>query len=244
MRSTRPPFFSFIFILLVGLLASKPLLAQKKFSLPKIHFGMPHFKPLFKNDSTNKIFNPNNWFKYKKEQPYTNNDNAMPIAVGYTDFDDNIRDLQLLEKLPTDNSLTIRPYILPKSVTYDSLLKIIDPSIVNNGLLVNKKHFDLQLLPVNFLQKYNSHHPYGWNDGPLSFSKGYQYLVSGGVYMHWRNIHLTLRPEYFHTASDKYETSAEWGQVNPSLNKLILGQSYIRMDLGPISIRGRSNNLL
>jgi hypothetical protein len=243
MRSTRPPFISFILILLVGLLASKDLSAQKKFSLPNIHFGMPNFKPLFKKDSTNKIFNPNHWFKYKKEQPYSKNENAMPIAVGYTDFDENIRDLQLLGKLPTDNSLTIRPYILPKSVTYDSLLKAIDPSIVNNGHLVHKKHFDLQLLPINFLQKYNSHHPYGWNDGPLSFSKGYQYLLSGGVYMHWRNIHLTLRPEYFHTASDKYETSAEWGQVNSSLNKLILGQSNLRIDLGPIGITAGANNI-
>ena len=243
MRFNRPPFFSFILILLVGLLASKPLSAQKKFSFPNIHFGMPHFKPLFKKDSTNKIFNPNHWFKYKKEQPYTKNENAMPIAVGYTDFDENIRDLQLLGKLPTDNSLTIRPYILPKSVTYDSLLKAIDPSIVNNGHLVHKKHFDLQLLPVNFLQKYNSHHPYGWNDGPLSFSKGYQYLVSGGVYMHWRNIHLTLRPEYFHTASDQYDTSKIYGQVNPSLNKLILGQSKLRIDIGAISIGAGTNNM-
>jgi len=243
MRFTRPPFFSFIFILLVGLLASKPLSAQKKFSFPNIHFGMPHFKPLFNKDSTRNTLNPNHWFKYKKEQPYTKNENAMPIAVGYTDFDENIRDLQLLGKLPTDNSLTIRPYILPKSVTYDSLLKAIDPSMVNNGHLVQTKHFDLQLLPVNFLQKYNSHHPYGWNDGPLSFSNGYQYLVSGGVYMHWRNIHLTLRPEYFHTASDKYETSAEWGQVNPSLNKLILGQSNLRFDFGSISISAGTNNI-
>ncbi len=243
MRSTRPPFFSFIFILLVGLLASKTLSAQKKFSLSKIHFGMPHFKPLFKKDSTNKSFKLNHLFKYKKEQPYTKNENAMPIAVGYTDFDENIRDIQLLGKLPTDNSLTIRPYILPKSVTYDSLLKAIDPSIVNNGHLVQKKHFDLQLLPVNFLQKYNSHHPFGWNDGPLSFSKGYQYLVSGGVYMHWRNIHLTLRPEYFRTASDQYETSTEWGQVTPSLNKLTLGQSSLRIDMGSISIGAGTNNI-
>ena len=242
MRSTRPPFFSFIFILLVGLLASKPLLAQKKFSLPKIHFGMPNFMPLFKKDSTNKIFNPNHWFKYKKEQPYTKNENAMPIAVGYTDFDDNIRDLQLLGKLPTDNSLTIRPYILPKSVTYDSLLKAIDPSLVNNGHLVHKKHFDLQLLPINFLQKYNSHHPYGWNDGPLSFSKGYQNLVSGGVYMHWRNMHLTLRPEYFHTASDKYEIYG-WGELTPSLNKIILGQTNLSINLGPLSIGIGTNNM-
>ncbi len=243
MRFKSPPFYSFIFILLVGLLASKPLSAQKKFSLPNIHFGMPHFKPLFKKDSTNKIFNPNHWFKYKKEQPFTKNENAMPIAVGYTDFDENIRDLQLLGKLPTDNSLTIRPYILPKTVSYDSLLKAIDPSLVNNGHLVHKKHFDIQLLPVNFLQKYNSHHPYGWNDGPLSFSNGYQYLASGGLYMHWRNIHLTLRPEYFQTGSKNYEFGNNWGEVTPSLNKLILGQSSLRIDFGPLSIIAGSNNI-
>ncbi len=243
MRLKSPPIFIFSIILLVGLLASTISNAQKKFSLPKIHFGLPHFKNPFAKDSTNKSFNNKRWFNYQKEAPYTKNENAMPIAVGYTDFDENIRDLQLLGKLPTDNSLTIRPYILPKSVTYDSLLKAIDPSLKNNGHLVHKKHFDLQLLPFNYLQKYNSHHPYGWNDGPFSFSKGYQYLASGGLYIHWRNIHLTLRPEYFHTASDKYETSAEWGQVNPSLNKLILGQSSLRMDLGPISIGGGSNNL-
>ena len=246
MRLKYSPIFIFSIILLLGLLASINSHAQKKYSLPKIpqiHFGLPHFKNPFTKDSTNKSFNNKRWFNYQKEAPYTKNENAMPIAVGYTDFDENIRDLQLLGKLPTDNSLTIRPYILPKSVTYDSLLKAIDPSLKNNGHLVHKKHFDLQLLPFNYLQKYNSHHPYGWNDGPLSFSKGYQYLVSGGVYMHWRNIHLTLRPEYFHTASDKYETSAEWGQVNPSLNKLIWGQSSLRIDLGPLSINGGTNNL-
>ena len=246
MRLKSPPIFIFLIILLVGLLASTFSHAQKKFSLPKIpkiHFGLPHFKNPFAKDSTNKSFNNKRWFKYQKEAPYTKNENAMPIAVGYTDFDENIRDLQLLGKLPTDNSLTIRPYILPKSITYDSLLKAIDPSIKNNGHLVHKKHFDLQLLPFNYLQKYNSHHPYGWNDGPLSFSKGYQYLASGGVYMHWRNIHLTLRPEYFHTASDKYETSVDWGQVNPSLNKLILGQSSLRVDFGPLSINAGTNNI-
>ena len=250
MRLKSPPIFIFSIILLVGLLASTISHAQKKFSLlkiPQIHFGLPDFKKPFVKDSTNKSFNTKHWFNYQKEVPYKKNENAMPIAVGYTDFDENIRDLQLLGKLPTDNSLTIRPYILPKSVTYDSLLKAIDPSLKNNGHLIRKKHFDVQLLPFNYLQKYNSHHPYGWNDGPLSFSKGYQYLASGGVYMHWRNIHLTLRPEYFHTASDQYETRStwmyEWGKVTPSLNKLILGQSNLRIDLGPISIGGGANNL-
>jgi hypothetical protein len=61
--------------------------------------------------------------------------------------------------------------------------------------------------------------------------------------MHWRNIHLTLRPEYFHTASDNYETSPNWGEVNSSLNKIILGQSNLRIDLGPLSIGVGTNNI-
>ena len=70
----------------------------------------------------------------------------MPIPVGYTNFDDNIRDLQLLGKLEPQQSLTIRPYILTPKFGYDSLLAMIDPELENNGHLVEKKHLDIQLL--------------------------------------------------------------------------------------------------
>jgi len=171
------------------------------------------------------------------------------MAVGYTDFDDNIRDLQLLGKLQPEQSLTIRPYILTPKLGYDSLLAMIDPEFENHGHLVERKHSDIQLLPINFLQKYNSHHPYGWNDGPLSFSKGYQFVGSGGVYMRLRNMHLTLRPEFFKTASDPYEIglyntkTGAWGQVTPVLSSLTYGQSSLRMDFGPISIGVSNQNL-
>jgi hypothetical protein len=120
---------------------------------------------------------------------------------------------------------------------------MIDPEFENHGRLVERKHSDIQLLPINFLQKYNSHHPYGWNDGPLSFSKGYQFVGSGGVYMRWRNLHLTLRPEFFKTASDPYETSGLWGQRTSALSKLIPGQSSLRMDFGPLSVGASTQNL-
>ena len=171
------------------------------------------------------------------------NNLRMPIPVGYTNFDDNIRDLQLMGKLEPQQSLTIRPYILSPKFGYDSLLAMIDPALENNGHLVAKKYLDIQLLPINFLQKYNSHHPYGWNDGPLSFSKGYQFAGSGGFYMRLGNIHLTLMPEFFKTASDPYETSFEWGQRTSALSKLTMGQSSLRMDLGPLSIGVSNQNL-
>ena len=196
-------------------------------------------------DTLKTISNFRRWYQNLLPTSYDGPKNKllMPMAVGYYDFDDNIRDLQLLDKLQPEQSLTIRPYILTPKLGYDSLLAMIDPEFENHGHLVERKHSDIQLLPINFLQKYNSHHPYGWNDGPLSFSKGYQFVGSGGVYMRWRNIHLTLRPEFFKTASDSYETNSRWGERTSALSELTLGQSSLRMDLGPLSIGLSTQNL-
>ncbi len=198
-----------------------------------------------KVDTLKPISNFKRWYQNLLPTPYTGTKNKllMPMAVGYYDFDEKIRDLQLLGKLQPEQSLTIRPYILTPKLGYDSLLAMIDSEFENHGHLVERKHSDIQLLPINFLQKYNSHHPYGWNDGPLSFSKGYQFVGSGGVYMRWRNIHLTLRPEYFKTASDPYENNGAWGQRTSALNKLTLGQSSLRVDFGPISVGVSTQNL-
>jgi hypothetical protein len=196
-------------------------------------------------DTLKPISNFKRWYQNLLPTPYDGPKNKLriPMAVGYYDFDDNIRDLQLLGKLQPEQSLTIRPYILTPKLGYDSLLAMIDPEFENHGHLVERKHSDIQLLPINFLQKYNSHHPYGWNDGPLSFSKGYQFVGSGGVYMRWRNIHLTLRPEFFKTASDPYETNGAWGQRTSALSKLTMGQSSLRMDFGPLSVGASTQNL-
>jgi len=196
-------------------------------------------------DTLKPISNFRRWNQNILPTPYTRQKNRllMPMAVGYTNFDDNIRDLQLLGKLQPEQSLTTRPYILTPKLGYDSILSMIDPEFENHGHLIKKNLVDLQLLPINFLQKYNSHHPYGWNDGPLSFSKGYQFVGSGGFYMRLLNIHLTLRPEFFKTASDPYESSADWGQRTSAISKLTLGQSSLRIDLGPLSIGASTQNL-
>jgi hypothetical protein len=195
-------------------------------------------------DTIKPVSNFRKWYQNLLNTPSLSPKNKlrMPIPVGYTNFDDNIRDLQLLGKLEAQQSLTIRPYMLTPKFGYDSLLAMIDPELENNGHLVETKYLDIQLLPINFLQKNNSHHPYGWNDGPLSFSKGYQFAGSGGFYMRLGNIHLTLMPEFFKTASDTYETGS-WGQLTPSLSKLTLGQSSLRMDLGPLSVGVSTQNL-
>lgn len=167
----------------------------------------------------------------------------MPIPVGNTDIDELVRNLVLLDKIPSNTNLTIRPYYTETKLNYQSLLQTIDSSIEYDPLLFKNKYFTLKKLPLQFGQKLNTNHPYGGNDGAMSYSKGYQFQISGGVYAQFKNIKLLLRPEYVQTASQEYKTSGYWGQVNPAYKKLLLGNSSLRFDLGKISMGVSTQNL-
>jgi len=167
----------------------------------------------------------------------------MSIPVGFTDIDELIRDLQLAGKLAPNDALTIRPFYTNADITYNKILKIIDDDIENNNQLVAKPNLNISLLPINFTQKITTRYPYGWNDGAFSLSKGYQFLVGGGIYFQWHKLKIQLRPEYVQTATGNYETNAYWGTVTPSSKKIMPGQSNIRFDLGPFTIGASTENM-
>jgi len=167
----------------------------------------------------------------------------MPIPVGNSDIDELVRNLVLLDKIPSTTNLTIRPYYTETKLNYQSLLLTIDSSIVYDPLLFKNKYFTLKKLPLQIGQKLNTNHPYGGNDGAMSYSKGYQFQISGGVYAQFKNIKLLLRPEYVQTASQQYKTDAYWGQVNPAYKKFLLGNSSLRFDLGKLSMGVSTQNL-
>ena len=167
----------------------------------------------------------------------------MPIPVGNSDIDELVRNLVLLDKIPSTTNLTIRPYYTETKLNYQSLLQTIDSSIEYDPLLFKNKFFTLKKLPLQIGQKLNTNQPYGGNDGAMSYSKGYQFQISGGVYAQFKNIKLLLRPEYVQTASQQYKTSASWGQVNPAYKKFLLGNSSLRFDLGKLSMGVSTQNL-
>ncbi len=168
---------------------------------------------------------------------------TISIPVGFQDIDDDLRNLQLLGKIPSNHSFAVRPYYADTKQTYTKLLNLIDTNIKYNGQLFSKNNTSVILLPVNFAQKFNSDYPFGWNDGALNFSKGYQFQVSAGVYIQWHKLKLQLRPEYYSTASADYNTTAEWGQVSPAVKKFSLGQSSLRVDLAGLSISASTQNI-
>ena len=194
-------------------------------------------KSLNKPDSVKIVLKEDIAYFNKKAQAYS------IIPVGYNDIDEEVRNLVLLDKIPTNNNLTIRPYYTNTKLTYQQLLTTIDSSIQYEPTLYKKKSFVIEKLPIQLAQKYNSNRPYGWNDGAMSYSKGYQFQVSGGVFAAWKNFKLQLRPEYVQTASGQYETNGYWGQVNSAYKKFWLGNSSLRFDLGKLSFSASTQNL-
>ena len=96
----------------------------------------------------------------------------MPIPVGNSDIDELVRNIVLLDKIPSTTNLTIRPYYTETKLNYQSLLQTIDSSIVYDPLLFKNNFFTLKKLPLQIGQKLNTNQPYGGNDGAMSYSKG------------------------------------------------------------------------
>ena len=165
------------------------------------------------------------------------------IPVGFSDMDEQIRNLTLLGKLPIDNTLGQRPYYTSNKLTYKKIISLIDTNLNYEGELITRKNFSIHLLPFNFSQKYNSKRPYGGNDGAMTYSKGYQFQTSTGVFVHWGNLNLQLKPEYVNASNASYTTVPSWGQGSNGYRKFLPGQSSIRYDLGKITVSAGNENL-
>lgn len=109
-------------------------------------------------------------------------------------------------------------------------------------------HF--QLLPIVWKQQFNSHHPYGWNDGAMIPAKGYQNLATAGIYLKWGLLTIQLAPEFVHASNDQFKTTGKQNNIDlperfgeQPINKLFWGQSSIRLNFGPASIGLSNENL-
>lgn len=172
-----------------------------------------------------------------KEEP------LFTIPVGFTDMDEQVRNLVLLGKLPVDDALTIRPYFTTTKQSLNKIVSFIDSNMNYEGELYSKHKINISMLPLSFTQKLNTDHPYGGNDGTMSMSKGYQFQASTGVFVKLGHLKIQFRPEYISTANGQYQTNSSWGAVTPATKKFTLGQSSIRYDIGKLTLSAGTENL-
>jgi hypothetical protein len=122
---------------------------------------------------------------------------------------------------------------------------------LNKNVSGKEANLRLTLLPVYLHTRYNHHHPYGWSDGPMVPSKGIQQYISGGFFVKAGPIEAQYRPEYVWSQNNRFQNPPvrnqfidhpeRMGQSN--YKKTFLGQSYVKLNLGPISTGFSNENI-
>ncbi|MEO5910572.1 MAG: capsule assembly Wzi family protein [Pelobium sp.] len=169
---------------------------------------------------------------------------AQNLTVGLANIEDYYRRSQLLNLSDSSISYTIRPLNLTLN---RSLFDGIDDSSENK----KQSQLNFQLLPFRFNQQLNTHHPYGWNDGSMIPSKGYESLVSAGVFFKYGPLVIQLQPEYVFASNGAFEVYPINYNGNDmpqrfgtkSYSNLNWGQSSIRLRLGPVDLGLSNENL-
>ncbi len=178
---------------------------------------------------------------------------AQNIPVGSVDMiETRLRNEQLLGKGDSFVSFSLRP--LSENLLHDLQSDSTDSS---------KNKVFLKILPINLKLQYNTFAPYGWNDGSMIPAKGYQTLLSGGIYAKYGLLSVQLRPEYAYAANPNYEifplTETDFVRLinvdylnhadlpasfgNKSYNKLNWGQSNISLAINKFSVGLSTENM-
>lgn len=135
--------------------------------------------------------------------------------------DEMIRINQIVGNLDIMHSFTVRPVIMKDSS--------------NKGI---------QFLPFQLSTKFNSHHPYGWNDQGMIMAKGLQTMLSAGIRAKYGPLELQLQPEFYFAANPGYANTPGYGyNSGKSFSKLYGGQSAFKLNLGPITVGVSTQNL-
>ncbi|WP_281637701.1 capsule assembly Wzi family protein [Flavobacterium marginilacus] len=176
---------------------------------------------------------------------------AQNIPVGSIDMiEQRSRNEQLLGNGNPLISYTLRPLALP--LTDSTQTTEITEKIIT------------KILPITLTQQYNTFAPYGWNDGAMIPTKGYQTYISTGMFAEYGILSMQLKPEYVYATNPDYEilpltesnsvryinavyylnnTDLPASFGDKSYSKLKWGQSNIKLNIKKFSFGLSTENL-
>ena len=171
---------------------------------------------------------------------------GQAVVVGGWE-EEKARVMQLMGQLDPSISFTVRPLQTNRIISNPCIYEFVDSNTSRNigqsKQFANSKRA-FYLFPISLIQQYNSHHPYGWNDGAMIAAKGYQTLFSAGVYASFGPLSVQLKPEFVYASNPDYETNVAYGSNGSGkYQQLFSGQSNISLSVGPTSIGMSTENL-
>lgn len=187
---------------------------------------------------------------------------SQTLPVGTPALEENWRRLQVKGLKDINTSFTIRPLDSTSLIGYDSSVFNQSERSKNDFYFLRKKG-TIRLLPVTLSQQFNHHHPYGWNDGSMIPSKGYETLVSAGFFSKLGILSVQIRPEFVYAQNKSFpefpssHNDTVWSNYYAFLNiidnpdtygsnpyaKAFLGQSSIRLNFKKLSFGLSTENL-
>ncbi len=167
-----------------------------------------------------------------------------------------IRSSILNGKINTDFSLNIKP------IEFNEFKEVLGKQFTT--LIKNKKNtIQIKSLGVDYFLDYNTTHPYNRNNGTMIPNRGYQHIVSPGIFLKLGPLSIKFKPEY-HFSENK-DFNGFWEGHYPEIwakryqlwnlidmperfgekqhNKITLGQSNIKLKWKGISLSLSNENL-
>jgi hypothetical protein len=195
---------------------------------------------------------------------------SQSLPVGSVALEEYFRRGQLIENRDSLMSFTIRPlysssiFLLGSKLYGDTVKEAYN---ILRDYTFNKakdSELTLNLLPVDFQLRFNTHSPYGWNDGAMIPAKGLQTLVSGGIYAEYSHFSVQLKPELVIARNAAFSglptdiNNSLWWKLyydyynyadlperfgNDAYSRIFWGQSSIRLNFDPLSFGISTENL-
>ncbi|MDB5211785.1 MAG: hypothetical protein JWQ30_2612 [Sediminibacterium sp.] len=171
---------------------------------------------------------------------------AQTVPVGMIGFDDQLRILQLQGKLDLNHSMMARPFFSDRSLTVDSIFRLTDSTTLYRPVRRNlgEGKGKVEVLPFHWYTKFNSDHPYSWNQAGFIQAKGLQTIVSTGVYVSSGWFNMQFKPEFVYAANPDFSHNASYGApTRGNYHHFFMGQSSLRVTKGGISLGLSTENL-
>ena len=192
--------------------------------------------------------------------------NSQTINLNESYLTDYLRTSQLLGKFESDISFTLKPLDIGKNGLR------IDKEIFNTEqyaptvLRFFNKKGKVKLLPLDYNIEFNSHHPYNRNNGSMIPNRGYQHIISPGIFAQIGPLSIQLKPEYLYSENKDFEGFGEgpnghypviwarryrlWSHIDmperfgeKSIGKTLIGQSSIRLNFKGLSLGVSNENI-
>ena len=167
-----------------------------------------------------------------------------------------IRYSVLANEIETELSFTVRP------LNFNSFSEILGNQY--KTILSNSSNtIQIKTLGIDYFIEYNSHHPYNRNNGTMIPNRGYQHIISPGIFIKTGPLTIQFKPEHHFSENKEFDGFWEghystiwakryklWNRIdmperfgNINHNKTTFGQSSIRLNWRNLSIGISNENL-